>query len=215
VLPKASKLLAAMTAAGVVGASLVYSPVNQAFDFGDMMNPGKWMGGGRDRYDDDYGGPYGGPWSGGPYGGGPWGGPYGGGPGGGYGPSPYGGTYGPPGYYGARAYPGVAPSAPVAPATKESSAPARSSSEIDELKRRIEELESQQRPSSAPPPGNWSAAPAPSDLRPAAPFGEGDAPPAAPSTRDWGSAPPFAEPEATRSPGDWGSAPAFRPMEKY
>ena len=82
---------------GLGGLSVV-GPV-QAGMF-DMMNPGEWFGGGRDRYDDRYydgyyGGPYGrygryggyGPygWGGGPYGG--YGGPYGwgGGPYGGYG----------------------------------------------------------------------------------------------------------------------------------
>ncbi len=81
-----------------------------AINFGDMMNPSKWMGGGKNRdYDDDrWGGPgygYGGPgWGyGGPgygYGGPGWG--YGG-PGYGYGGPGYG--YGGPGYgYGGPAY---------------------------------------------------------------------------------------------------------------
>ena len=110
--PKASKLLSALASAGILGTSLAYSPVSQAFDFGNMMNPSKWMGGGRDRYDDDYydDGPYGGSY-GGPYGG-PYGRPYGG-----YGPGPYGGgPYAPPGPYGA---PGIAQRrrhAPAAPA---------------------------------------------------------------------------------------------------
>ena len=98
--PKASKLLSALASAGILGTSLAYSPVSQAFDFGNMMNPSKWMGGGRDRYDDDYydDGPYGGSY-GGPYGG-PYGRPYGG-----YGPGPYGGgPYAPPGPYGAPGY---------------------------------------------------------------------------------------------------------------
>ena len=164
--PIAPKLLTALTAAGIVGAALAFSPVSHAFNFGDMMSPGKWMGGNRDRdrYDDYYDGPYGGPYGGGPYGGpglyggpGPYGAPYGG-----YGPAPY----GPPAY---RAAP---PPAPVAPAAAAPSAPAASSSEIDALKRRIEELESQQRP--APPPASdWGSAPPPS------------------SSSDWGSAPAF------------------------
>ena len=166
--PKAPKLLAALTAVGVVGAALAFSPVTHAFNFGDMMSPGKWMGGNRDRYDDDYDdGPYGGPYGGGPYGGGPYGGgPYGGGP---YG-APYGG-YG-PAPFGAPAYRGAPPPAPAAPAAAAPSAPAASSSEIDALKRRIEELESQQQP--APPPASdWGSAPPP------------------PSSSDWGSAPAF------------------------
>lgn len=83
-----------------LGALVTTGPVH-AINFGDMMNPGRWFGGDRDRYDDRYygGGPYGygGPYGwGGPYGG--WGGPYGygGGPWGGYGP--YGGWGGYPGY---------------------------------------------------------------------------------------------------------------------
>ena len=137
----------------------------QAFDFGNRMKPNNWRGGsGRDRYDYEDG-PYGGgPW-GGPYRG-PWGGPFGS-PWGGYGPGPYGGgPYGAPGYAGA---PPSASAAPVAPAARAPSPPAASSSEIDELKRRIEELESQQQPTS-PPPSDWESAP-PSD--------------------DWSSAPAF------------------------
>jgi hypothetical protein len=96
--------LFSVTAALTVGlGSLVTGQTAQAINFGDMMNPGKWFGGGdRDRYYDDYryGGPYGrwgGPYGyGGPYG---WGGPYGygGGPYG-YGGSPWGGWGGYPGY---------------------------------------------------------------------------------------------------------------------
>jgi hypothetical protein len=67
----------------------------QAFDFGNMMNPGKWFDNDNDHRYGRYGyGPYG--WGGGPYGygGGPygWGGPYGGY--GGYGPYGWGGAYG-------------------------------------------------------------------------------------------------------------------------
>jgi len=76
----ASKRFLGLAAAGIIGTALAYTPVSHAFNFGDMMNPGKWMGGGGDRYDDDYDddGPYGdgGPYGGGPYGG--YGGPYGG-----------------------------------------------------------------------------------------------------------------------------------------
>ncbi len=67
--------------------SLILADSALAMNFGDMMNPSKWMGGGnRDRYSGYGGGPsygYGGPggWGGGPgYGyGGPGG--WGGGPG--------------------------------------------------------------------------------------------------------------------------------------
>jgi hypothetical protein len=145
-----------------------YTPVAQAFNFGDMMNPGRWMGGGRD--DDDYydEGPYG-PYGGGPWGGGPYGGPGWGAPG--WGGSPYGGYggYGAPGYgYGAPGYgvPGYgAPGAVGAPAPAPApAAPARSgsagSSEIDALKRRIEELESSQKKTQPPPAADWPSAPA-------------------------------------------------------
>ena len=74
----------------------------QAFDMGDMMDPGEWFGGGNDRdyYDRGYYGggygPYG--WGGGPYGWG--GGPYG------WGGGPYGWGGGPYGY-GYGGYPGA------------------------------------------------------------------------------------------------------------
>lgn len=157
------KLMSIASLAAVVGFTTYVPPV-QAFNFGDMMNPGRWMGGGknRDRYDDDYygdygpyGGPWGGgPWGGGPYGGGPWGGgPYGGGPYGGYGGGPWGPGYG----YGAPGIgaPMAAPAAPAAPAQSGSS----SKSEIDALKRRIEELEASQK-TSPPPAADWPSAPA-------------------------------------------------------
>jgi hypothetical protein len=149
--PFTIKTLAAASLAAVVAVT-GYVPVANAFNFGDMMNPSRWMGGGRnrDRYDDYYDdyGPYGGgPWGGGPWGGGPWGG------------GPYGGPgYGFPGAYGAPyAAPPVAPVAPAAPA-----APTQSSggSEIDALKRRIEELESRQQPSQSAPANDWPSAPA-------------------------------------------------------
>ncbi len=147
------KTLSALSLAAVVGVT-GYVPVAQAFNFGDMMNPSRWMGGGRnrDRYDDGYGdyGPYGG----GPWGGGPYGGPYGGGP---YG-APFGG-YGVPGYGGPGYGAPMAAPAPAAPA-----APAQSSSsnqgEIDALKRRIEELEASQRQSQPAPSTEWPSAPA-------------------------------------------------------
>ena len=108
------------TLALLVGGALTCSlNTGFAFDMGNMMNPSKWMGGGRDRdyYDE---GPWGGPGYGGPgygygvpggYGGAPgygYGVPggYGGGPGygygapGGYGGAPAGYSYGAPGGYG-------------------------------------------------------------------------------------------------------------------
>ena len=90
--------------------SLLLAASAQAMDFGNMMNPSKWMGGGNNDRNSHYGGGpgYGGPvygYGGGPggYGGGPAG--YGGGPGYGYGggPAGYGGGpgygYGGPGGY--------------------------------------------------------------------------------------------------------------------
>lgn len=183
-----TKLLTALAAAGVMAGTAVYTPVSQAFNFGEMMNPGKWMGGNRD-YDDEWGdygpGPYGPPGLG-PYGGGPYGGPYGGGP---YGGGPYGGPYGggpgfgTPRFYGAPGYRAapVAPSAPSTPSRSSSSSENVKSAEIEALRKRIEELETKQQPSyAAPPPGDWGSTSSP-------------------------------------SPGSsgWGSAPAFRPMNKY
>jgi hypothetical protein len=73
--------------------------VAQAFDMGNMMNPGEWFG--NDHDDDYYRYGYGGPWGYGGYGG-PWGGygPYG------YGGGPWGGGYGPYGYGGYGGYGG-------------------------------------------------------------------------------------------------------------
>jgi hypothetical protein len=91
-----------LTAALGLGGLTSIQPV-QAGMF-DMMNPGEWFGGNRDRYYDrgydrgyGYGGPYG--WGGGPYGwgGGPYG--WGGGPYG-WGGGPYGWGGGPYGGYG-------------------------------------------------------------------------------------------------------------------
>jgi hypothetical protein len=156
------------TAAASIAGSLTYTPVAQAFGFGDMMNPSRWMGGrNRDRYDDDYyDGGYGGPGFGGPGFGGPG---YGyGGPGyGGYGAPGYG--YGAPGY-GAPAVAAPALAAPVVPAAP-AAAPAQSStrsssaSEIEALKRRIDELEASQRPGASsstqtPAASDWPSAPA-------------------------------------------------------
>ena len=192
--PHKTRLLNALAAAGIVATGLVFTPVIQAFNFGDMMSPGKWMGGGRDRdYDDewsDYGpGPYGPPPGAGIYGA-PYGGPYGVAPGyGPYGGPGYGGPgygragYGTPGYYGAPG-PQAAPRAPATSSTSTSSSSQNvKSAEIEALKKRIEELETKQQPSyTAPPP-----------------------PPA-----DWGTSS-----SSTPSNSSWGSAPAFRPMDKY
>ena len=131
-----------------------FSVPSHAF-FGPFKN--MFNGNDNDGYYDDYGpgyggGPYG--YGGGPYGGGPYGGGYGGSPYGGYGASPYG--YGAPGYYGGAPYAAPVPAAPQSTAPASSGA---SSGEIDALKRRIEELESQQRHQS-PPSNDWPSAPA-------------------------------------------------------
>jgi hypothetical protein len=153
------RLLALVTALGVAAA--VAAPV-QAVNFGDMMNPGKWMGGKKDRDDlppPGYGygqGPYGAPPPGGYYGQ-PAGPGYGGGyPGGGAYP---GGAYpGGAGAYPGGAYPGggydpyqqgyggAAPAYPAptysAPAATPSSTGDTSSDEkIRRLERRIQQLE--------------------------------------------------------------------------
>jgi hypothetical protein len=155
------------TAVTVLAALMVYAPISHAFNFGNMMNPNRWMGGDRDRYDegyDDYpGGPYGAPGFGYPYGGyAP-----------GYGAPGYGAPgYGVPGYgapapgYGAPAYPSAPVAAPgAAPATTAPGSAPVDSAEVQALKRRVEELEAaQQQQRSAPPPappsGDWPSAPA-------------------------------------------------------
>jgi hypothetical protein len=157
---KSIKTLSAISLTALA-AMMVYAPVSHAFNFGNMMNPSRWMGGDRDRYD-DYG--YDG-YPGGPYGAPGFGYPYGG-----YAPG-----YGAPGYaapgYGAP-MPGYAPAYPSAPAAAPGAMPAPAagtapvdSAEVQALKRRVEELEAaqqQQRP--APPPaaqsGDWPSAPA-------------------------------------------------------
>ena len=154
----------ATTALTIATTLMLAAPIAHAFNFGDMMNPGRWMGGNDDRYDDDY---YGGPWGPGYGYGGPYGGPYGAPGYGGYGAPGYGGYgvpggygYGAPGY-GAPAY-GV-PAAPAAPTTGGSDA---KDQEIEALKRRIDQLESRQAPAlPANPPARggaegWPAAPA-------------------------------------------------------
>lgn len=105
-----------------LGMLLASAPV-LAFNFGDVMSPGRWLDGGGNRYRDD--GPYDGYAPPPPYGG------YG------YAPAPYG--YAPQGY----AVPGhsapsgyvATPQAPVAPSND------ASQQRIRELEHRIEELE--------------------------------------------------------------------------
>lgn len=140
-----------------LAACMSHVPVSQAFNFGNIMNPSRWMGG--DRYDDPY---YDDPYYGGPYGD-----PYlGYGYPGAYG-APYGAPYGMPGFgapplgYGAPGYPGGAPAvAPAAPP-----APAKSNSadreEVEALKRRIEQLEAKQyQQRQTAPASEWPSAPA-------------------------------------------------------
>jgi hypothetical protein len=71
--PIGNRTAISLTAASctVLAALVSYAPVSHAFNFGNMMNPGRWMGGDRDRYDDryDYPGAYGAPGFGYPYGG--------------------------------------------------------------------------------------------------------------------------------------------------
>ena len=144
----------------LVAVSLLVADPAFALDFGNVMNPSKWFGGNRDRYDDDY--YYDEGWGPGyppPYGGG-YGGPYGG-PGFGYpgygapgvGAPGYGAPgVGAPGYgapgVGAPGYPGVGPGVPgyTAPAyAAPESGSGSDSLEVERLKRRIRELEEQQR----------------------------------------------------------------------
>jgi hypothetical protein len=114
-----------LTGIALLLTGLLGSPLAAAFDFGNMMNPSRWFGGGRDYHDDYYDGP--------------WGPGYGPGPGY-YGAPP---VYGAPGYappaYGAPAY-GYAQPAYSAPASTDTA----STEEIRKLKRRIEELEQEQ-----------------------------------------------------------------------
>jgi hypothetical protein len=151
----------ALAALGTAAVLVAVAPVAQAFNFGDMMNPGRWFGGGDDDYYDDYyDGPYGPGYGYGPYGGGygaPYGlGPYGRGPYGGYGAGPYG-----PGYGSPMVPPSYAAPAASAPAAAPSSGGSDKDREIEALKRRIEQLESGQQ--SQPAGGSaegWPSAPA-------------------------------------------------------
>jgi len=88
------KIISVATRTAFGMAILAVTNVTQAFDMGNMMNPGEWFDNDDDyRYDRHYGGRYG-PYG---YGGGPYG--YGGGPYG-YGGGPYGYGGGPYGYGG-------------------------------------------------------------------------------------------------------------------
>jgi hypothetical protein len=134
------------------------SPASQAFGFGDMFNPGRWMGG---NDDDDYYNE--GPWP--AYGPGPYAAPGGYGPYGGYGYGPYAAPgYGaPPGAYATTpGYRAPAASAPSEPAPSPSQS--AKDQEIETLKRRIEQLESRNaathRPQPSPPQSEgWPSAP--------------------------------------------------------
>lgn len=186
----AMKTLSALSLAALVAAG-TWTPPAEAFNFGNMMNPSRWMNRGGDRYYDDYDD---GPWG---YGPGGWGGPYGGGYGpggwgvpygGGYGPgwgAPYGAPYGGvPGYgWGAPGY-GAAPAPAAVPASQPAAQPAAADrGEVEALKRRVRELEASQRqpalPPSAPPP---AAAPT---------YAPAPAPAAAAPAREWPAAPVF------------------------
>jgi hypothetical protein len=119
----------------LVAGSLLLANSAHAFDMGNMMNPSKWMNSDKDRYDDYRGGPYG-------YGRPGYGGYYGGYPG--YGGPGYGGYYGGyPGYgapgYGYGGYPGYGGSTVVVPGNS------GSNSEVQQLKARIRQLETEVR----------------------------------------------------------------------
>ncbi len=124
---------------------MAHAPLSEAFNFGNMMNPSRWMG--SDRYDNRYDDPY---WGGPPYGGGyGYPGVYG---------SPYGVPYAAPGFGGVPAPGYGAPGYGAVPAPAQGS---RDSSEVEALKRRIEELEArQQQTQPQPRSDDWPSAPA-------------------------------------------------------
>jgi hypothetical protein len=140
----------------LVAVTLMAAGPVSAFDFGNMMNPGEWFGGNDDYYDDYYGPgpgwggyppPYGGPGYGAPGFAGPgYGGPGFAGPG--YGAPGFAGPGGPG--YGAPAYgaPGAGMGAPAV--TPPETGSDTESLEIEQLKRRIRELEEEKRQSAAP-----------------------------------------------------------------
>ena len=164
---RATPRLCTLLTAGLVAAAVGFTPEASAFNFGDMMNPGKWMGNKkRDNYDDLPPPGYGGPPPG--YG-------YGAAPGyGGYGPAPgYGPEAGAPPGYGAPApggygygpeggappgYGGYAAPAPVQQAPAPAQAPTSTADEqrIRQLEQRIRQLESQPRGPSPMGPGGMS-----------------------------------------------------------
>lgn len=131
----------------IVAAALcmALAPQAQAVNFGEMMNPGKWFGGGNNRDDGPYGSdmPPPGYGAGAPYG---YGAPPYGAPAGGYGAVPYGmppgGGYGqqvPPPGYGQPAAPGYGQPPVAAPAKRDDS-----EARIEALEQRIRELEAAQ-----------------------------------------------------------------------
>ena len=129
-------------------AGLAAAPVGHAFNFGDMMNPSRWMNGGDRHYDDRY---YDDPFYGGPYGGYGYPGVYG---------VPHANPYAVPGF---GAPPTGYPAPAYAPAPAAPPGTADNTSEVEALKRRIEELEAQQPPRQASPPPaapDWPSAPA-------------------------------------------------------
>lgn len=126
-----------------------YAPVSRAFDFGNMMNPNRWFGGDRynDRHDDPY---WGDPRGAGPYGYG-YPGVYG---------APYGLPYGVPGFAVPPSGYGVMPVPAPAPTTAPAASPAVDPSEVEALKRRIEELEARRPEPSQPQAPERPSAPA-------------------------------------------------------
>jgi hypothetical protein len=174
--PRLSKLLTA----GLLATAVGFTTDASAFNFGDMMSPGKWMGNKkRDNYDDGPPPGYGAPPPGYGYGGAPGYGGYGPGPG--YGPeagappgygAPPGGGYGYGPEAGAPGYGGYAAPAPVqqAPAVAPAPTPGTSADEqrIRQLEQRIRQLESQQRgPSTMGPTGmsGMSGMPSPQPMQ--------------------------------------------------
>jgi hypothetical protein len=113
-----------------------------AFNFGNMMNPGRWFDNNDDDYYYDRGPGYGYPGGYGGYGGYPG---YGY-PGGGWGAPGYGGgPYGAPGYSSGAAttqLPAAPPEPPKATPPKRSTSAGGDEAEIERLRRRVRELES-------------------------------------------------------------------------
>jgi len=172
----------------IIAVGLLFASAGYAFDMGNVMNPSKWMGGGRDRdryddYDRGYGYPggpgygYGAPGYGpAPYYGGPPGAGYGYGapgygavPGYGYGAAP---AYGvAPGYGGAPGNSG-APAYGGAPNYGGASSGADTAEQIERLQERIRVLEEEARRSQQtnnPAWGNNDTQP--NYSAPAAPYG--------------------------------------------